>query len=315
MGRRCHTGIPASVTSFQARLIAMKYFVAEGEDRRLDATVRKNLRGSFVVLGDGVTHYELSGLEHGPLVILVGGLTIPLFYWDAVAERLHKYGLRTLTYSFYGRGYSDRVYLRYDEPLFLRQLSELIDALGLSGCYHIVGSSMGALVAMGHVRRFPQSVATLTIAGPAGLAEKPLLLRLLLSSDRRALFIAWNFGRRWLAGHEKHNLGDTTRAPELAAMVRDSQQYEGSLHAIIDTIQNFPLFDRTGLYHAIGALTLPILLIWGRDDGITPIAKLGAAEAMLAPQQTHVLECGHMVPFERAAATADAITGMVKSHV
>jgi pimeloyl-ACP methyl ester carboxylesterase len=315
MGCCCHTGFPPFVAPSPARLIVMEYFVAEGEDLRLDATARKNLRGRFVALNEGVTHYELRGPEDGPLVVLVGGLTIPLFYWDAVADRLHEQGLRTLTYSFYGRGYSDRLAVCYDEALFLGQIAELIDALGLSSeQHHIVGSSMGALVAMGHVSRFPKSVATVTIAGPAGLAEKPLPLRLLLSGDRRARFIARMFGRRWLARHEKHNLGDTTRARELAAMLRDSQQYHGSLHAIIDTIQNFPLFGRTSLYHAIGALGLPTLLIWGRDDCITPITKIGAAEAMLSPQQTHVLECGHMVPFERAVATADAIAAMVNRH-
>ncbi|MQB34290.1 alpha/beta fold hydrolase [Rhizobium rhizogenes] len=293
----------------------MKYFIADGEGLQIDAISRKNLRGSFVALGDGVTHYELSGPEQGPLAILVGGLTIPLFYWDAVASRLHEQGLRTLTYSFYGRGYSDRVTLRYDEALFLRQLAELIDALGLSGPHHIVGSSMGALVAMGHISRFPKAAATLAIAGPAGLAKKPLPLRLLLSGDRQALFIARKFGRHWLASHEKHNLGDTTRSQELAAMLRDSQQYQGSLHAIIDTIQNFPLFGRTALYRAIGALALPTLLIWGREDRVTPISKIGAAESMLMPQQTHVLECGHMVPFERASATADAIGAMVCRYV
>ena len=38
----------------------MKYFVASHEDRRLDATTRRTLPGSFVDLSDGVTHYELT---------------------------------------------------------------------------------------------------------------------------------------------------------------------------------------------------------------------------------------------------------------
>jgi pimeloyl-ACP methyl ester carboxylesterase len=109
----------------------MKYFVAAGEDRRLDAASRQHLRGDFVKLSDGITHYELRGPEDGEAAVLVGGLTIPLFYWDDVAPRLHRRSLRTLTYSAYGRGYSDRVSTRYDEALFVRQLRELTEALKL----------------------------------------------------------------------------------------------------------------------------------------------------------------------------------------
>ncbi|MDT5069703.1 MAG: hypothetical protein QOK02_5858, partial [Mycobacterium sp.] len=61
----------------------MKYFTVSSESRRLDDLTRRQLRGSFIELSDGVTHYELRGPEEGALVVLVPGLTIPLFYWDA----------------------------------------------------------------------------------------------------------------------------------------------------------------------------------------------------------------------------------------
>jgi hypothetical protein len=56
----------------------MKYFVAAGEDRRLDAATRGRLRGSYIQLSDGITHYELTGPDGGDVVVLAGGLTILL---------------------------------------------------------------------------------------------------------------------------------------------------------------------------------------------------------------------------------------------
>ncbi|MFI9832759.1 alpha/beta fold hydrolase [Streptomyces sp. NPDC051913] len=134
----------------------MKYFVAQGEDRRLTVESRQALRGSFVELSDGVTHYELKGPEDGEMVVMAGGLTIPLFYWDGLVTELNARGLRTLTCSAYGRGYSDRVRARYDETLFARQLTELTERLGLTTRpLHLVGTSMGALVAMTYARPAP----------------------------------------------------------------------------------------------------------------------------------------------------------------
>ena len=49
----------------------MKYFTVAGEDRRLDSATRNGLRGSFIELSDGITHYELRGPTDAPLVILV----------------------------------------------------------------------------------------------------------------------------------------------------------------------------------------------------------------------------------------------------
>ncbi|MFF4806589.1 alpha/beta hydrolase, partial [Streptomyces sp. NPDC001351] len=50
----------------------MKYFVAPGEDRKLTADSRGALRGSFIELSDGVTHYELTGPEDGEVVLMAG---------------------------------------------------------------------------------------------------------------------------------------------------------------------------------------------------------------------------------------------------
>ncbi|WP_103343228.1 alpha/beta fold hydrolase [Amycolatopsis sp. CA-126428] len=292
----------------------MKYFVASDEDRRLDAATRRTLRGGFVALSDGVTHYELTGPAHGALAVLVGGITIPLSYWDGFAARLHARGLRTLTCSAYGRGYSDRIEGPYDEALFVRQANELTTALGLTGPHHVVGTSMGALVAMAYANRYPEAVATLTVVGPAGLGERPRPQRL-LRNDVVAGIVARRFGRKLLEGHLGHNVRDPDLSAELVAMVRDAYRYEGSLYAFFRTLQDFPLYAREELFRRTGTLGLPVLLLWGDDDQVTPITHLGTVTALLHPRQTHVLTaCGHMAPYERPDDAGDLLASFAVPH-
>jgi pimeloyl-ACP methyl ester carboxylesterase len=285
----------------------MRYFVASDEDRRLDAAARRTLRGSFVALSDGVTHYELAGPEDGALVLLVGGITIPLSYWDRTAERLHARGLRTLACSGYGRGGSDRIDGPYDEALFVRQLAELASALDLTPPWHVAGTSMGALVAMAYANRYPEHTATLAVVGPAGLSARPAAQRL-LRNDFVAGFVARRFGRGLLEGHLGHNVRDPGLSAELVAMVRDAYRFEGSLHAFFRTLRDFPLYERQELFRRTGDLGLPALLVWGDEDQVTPITQLDAVRGLLRPQQTHVIpQCGHMAPFERPHDVGDLL--------
>ncbi|MFJ9249602.1 alpha/beta fold hydrolase [Streptomyces sp. NPDC101776] len=292
----------------------MRYFVATDEDRRLDPVSRQSLRGSFIELSVGVTHYELAGPEAGDVVLLAGSLTVPLFYWDRLAAELQARGLRTLACSAYGRGYSDRVRATYDETLFVRQLFELKDRLGIRQPVHLVGTSIGGLVAMRYAARYRESLMTLTIAGPAGLIPKKVPTHRLFTSDLLTGVIARRFGRRLLEGHLGHNVRDPQRQAELTAMVLDAYRYEGSLYAFFDTLQHVPLSGRAELFGRAGELGIPTLLLWGADDNVTPIDQLDTARALLKPQQCHVIDCGRMAPYERPREVAEHIVSFTAAH-
>ena len=290
----------------------MRYFVAEGEDRRLDEEARESVRGQFVRLSDGVTHYELKGREGGDLVLLVGGLTIPLNYWDGLVPLLNASGLRTLAFSGYGRGLSDRVHA-YSEALFVRQVDELVSKLGVTSRQHVVGSSMGALLAMSYAKQRRDAVSTLTLVGPAGLARATFRRERLLIGDFIARMIAQRFGRRILEGHLRHNVRDPQHLAELTTMIRAAFRFEGSLHALFDTLQHVRLFARSELYRQTGALGIPTLLLWGMDDEVTPIRHFAEAQALLRPLECHAIrECGHMVPFEKPGEVADRLVSFVQ---
>lgn len=291
----------------------MRPFTARGETRRLDDQTRSAARGHYVACSAGVTHYELTGPDGGDLVLLVGGLTIPLYYWDALVEQLHGLGFRTLTCSGYGRGYSDRVTATYDEALFVRQLADLIAAIDVRPT-HVMGSSMGALVAMGFALEFPGPLTSVTIIGPSGMQPRKPPFTALLKVPVLGVALGAAFGSRLLERHLKHNVRDPEQADELARMVKDGYTIERSIYALCATVTDFALTGRHELYRTMGSNGLPVLLLWGDDDEVTPISGLDSALELLRPTRVEVVRgCGHMVAYENPHFTADVFAEFVSS--
>jgi len=290
----------------------MRYFVARGESRPLDAAARAGQRGSFATLSDGVTHYELAGPRDGALVVFVPGLTIPLGFWDAAVGRLHDQGLRTLTYSGYGRGYSDRLQVSYERALFVRQLGELIAFAG-GPPVHLVGTSMGALVALAYARQPTSRLASLTLCGPAGLGTRANPLARL--PQPIAPLVGRYALRRQLLKHLAHNVRSTRDAERLHELVLDGFRFEGSMYALLSTLMRFPLTRQRELFDATAAALPPTLLLWGSEDEVTPADAYPQAKALLRPVRDQLIEqCGHMAPFERSAEFADHLASFTTEH-
>ncbi|WP_206509548.1 alpha/beta hydrolase [Rhodococcus sp. BGS-1C] len=293
----------------------MKYFVHRAEDLEFDADAGGELRGSFAALSAGVTHFELGGPATGELVVLVPGLTVPLLYWDGVARELHDRGFRTLSYSAYGRGYSERSRSEYDEAMFVRQLDDLLSYVNIGGRPHLVGTSMGALIAMAYAADRPEAVSSLSLIGPAGMSTKAALQQKALSVDMLAKLVAQRFGRKILLGHLGHNVLDPALVEPLTKMVVDCFRYEGSMYAFFSTLQNYPLTGRTELFRRIGQTATPTLLAWGSEDAVTPVSGFGQASALLRPAMAEVIgDCGHMAPYERPARTAELLATFIDNE-
>jgi len=119
------------------------YYIFDHEDNELNEDGRAKLGGTYIKLSDGITHYKLEGPDNGKVVVLVHGGTVPIWTWDKQVQALNNAGFRTLSYDKYGRGYSDRPDVTYDQDLYKRQLLELLDKLALTEPFDLVGLSLG----------------------------------------------------------------------------------------------------------------------------------------------------------------------------
>jgi pimeloyl-ACP methyl ester carboxylesterase len=289
----------------------MRYFVARRETRQLGPAARSGQRGGFAALSDGLTHYELSGPDGGALVVFVPGMTIPLDFWDAIVGTLHERGFRTLTYTAYGRGYSDRVRTTYDRALFVRQLDDLLRAVG-GAEIHLVASSMGALVSLEYARKPGATVASLTLSGPGGLKRERNPASRLPSRGPIAPFVGKYLLRRNLLRHITHNVRTDEDVARLRSLVLEGFQFEGSMYALLSTVMNFPLSEQEALFDATTANLPPTMLLWGVEDQVTPASDYQRAVELLRPVKAELIaDCGHMASFERPREFAALLTAFV----
>jgi pimeloyl-ACP methyl ester carboxylesterase len=112
---------------------------------------------------NGVKHHYLQKGE-GNDVVLIHGLGGNMSFWYAnktlVALKQH---FRVTVYDIRGHGYSQFMKTGYTSLDLARDLSGLMDAVGLDRAF-LVGHSLGGLVALHTARLFPEKVSGLILA-------------------------------------------------------------------------------------------------------------------------------------------------------
>jgi pimeloyl-ACP methyl ester carboxylesterase len=278
---------------------AAAYYAARNpEDEALDAEARAGAPGGFVDLADGRTHFVLEGPEAGMRVVLVHGFSVPLYIWDSTAAALTGAGHRVLRYDLFGRGYSDRPRVRYDADLFDRQLTGLLDSLGWHDPVHVVGLSMGGLVAATVAGRHPARVRSLTLIAPAadprsavhGLLKVPLLGR-------------WVWQTEVVPDLADGQLGDFAepdRWPGWPDRYRAQMRYRGFGRALLSTLREAEGVSTDSVYAQAARAGVPVLLIWGTGDRVVPFANSeGVRRALPDARFVPVERAGHLPHMER----------------
>src|SRR4029077_2473629 len=128
---------------------------------------RRTTPGQFVRLGDGYTHYEISGPSTGHLVVLAAGFSVPYYIWDPTFKALTNGGFRVLRYDYYGRGFSDRPDVPYTQAFYVRQLADLLDSLHIADPVDLIGLSLGGGVITTFADTFPDRVRSIIYIAPS----------------------------------------------------------------------------------------------------------------------------------------------------
>jgi pimeloyl-ACP methyl ester carboxylesterase len=250
----------------------------------------------YAVTIDGIesVRYEIG--EGAPLVYFHGGGTYHGFGW--ARELADRFRLILPYHPNFGE--SGDADFRSIEA-YADHYARLFAAIGLAR-FHLVGASMGGLLAATYAAQHGDQVARLVLVSPAGLSNPaapmpdfaaipPDELPGLFVTDRDFIAPYWprHPGPDWLA----------LRAREAGASMRargEDGQTENRLRA------------------RLPALTMPVLLLWGTADRILPCpllddwrAALPAARSLVIPDGSHLL----LDEFAQArAATKDFLLGL-----
>jgi pimeloyl-ACP methyl ester carboxylesterase len=276
-------------------------FSYRDETKELNDLTRKDLSGSFIVLPDGVTHYELNSPEKENTAILVHGFSVPYFIYDPTFEFLTQSGFRVVRYDLFGRGFSDRPDTRYNIDLFVKQLADLLEALRFTRPVNLVGLSTGGPITATFTARFPERVNKLVLIDPIGarilalarvlkVAAMPIVGEAIISlfrSDGIVKSIASNLLDRKLVGQFQDRY--------IASM-----QFKGFKRGILSSIRNGILDSFLKTYEHVGKMDKPVLLFWGRDDPTVPFKHSRHLRAAMPNLEFHVIEnCGHIPHYEK----------------
>jgi pimeloyl-ACP methyl ester carboxylesterase len=280
-------------------LLLIPYWAFNEESKTLDDNMRRGLPGQFIKLSDGYVHYELSGPEDGPVVVLIHGISTPYFIWDDAQSALTKAGFRVLRYDLYGRGFSDRPNVTYDEQLFDRQLLELLSALKIREPADLVGSSLGGAIAVIFAARHPEKARKLLLIAPAGYPVNLPLAGRVVHLPVVGDYLTYAFGNPIMLRGFKNYFSKLDKLSAFSEKYRQQTQYTGFKRAILSTLRNFNLDNQKTAYETVGKQGRQVMLIWGREDKIIPFSNNEMIRAVIRDVDFHAFDAtGHLPHYE-----------------
>jgi pimeloyl-ACP methyl ester carboxylesterase len=275
-------------------------FALNRETLVLDDALRSAIPGTFIDLPGGRTWYELAGPVDGIPVVFINGYSIPHHLWDNNFNALAEAGFRVLRFDHFGRGWSDRPEVTFDENLFDQQILDLLNALRITGKVSLVGSSMGGIVASIFSIRHPERVNRLVLLDPAGTMDKPRWPKSLLLIPGIGEMVMYLTGDRTIPAGMAEDLLRPERYPEYVEKYLPQMKIAGFKRAILSTYRSGLLFDRRDVYERLAKMTLPILLVWGRHDATIPLATGEEVRRLMPAARWWVIEdAGHVPHYER----------------
>ena len=85
-------------------------------------------------------------VSNNEIIVLVHGFSTPHFVWDEMKEFFTNAGYTLLVYDHFGRCFSERPLVTYDQNLYVESLKGLLDHLDISQPINLIGYSMGGPV-------------------------------------------------------------------------------------------------------------------------------------------------------------------------
>jgi pimeloyl-ACP methyl ester carboxylesterase len=273
----------------------------EYESIELTNEIRESLPGKFIEISDGFVHYELEGPSNGNIVVLVHGFSSPLFVWDPTFKFLAKEGFRILRYDLFGRGYSDRPKAKYNMDLFIRQLFELVNQLGLAQQkFSLVGLSMGGGICVVLADKCPELVKKVSLIDPIGFPMGRSAFSSLLKIPGLNKLILRRLNHEKMIENQKGDFYRYSRINEYLEKYAEQMRYAGWLRAIRSTILNLPFGNLKKTYERLGGRKLPMQLFWGEHDQTIPFSNSQKIRDAVPDIKFHLIkECGHMPHYTR----------------
>jgi pimeloyl-ACP methyl ester carboxylesterase len=244
----------------------------------------------------------------GDPVVMIHGVGAWAENWREVMGPIASTGRRAIACDLPGFGQSeppgDVAHFGPRDAFYPRFIAALLDELGASSA-HLVGSSMGGAVVYTAAVSQPARIRSLTLVAGGGLGSEVAFFLRLCTLPGMALF-ARVFGRPEQARNVLRTcFYDSRRIPE--TLYEEAERYG------YPSFGEFVSALRSGV--TIGGVKPsvrdywvaqapryqgPVLVIWGRQDAVLPVAAAADAREVMPQAQIQLIDdCGHLPMIER----------------
>jgi pimeloyl-ACP methyl ester carboxylesterase len=239
------------------------------------------------IRGNRIHYYEGGS---GAPVVLVHGLGSRAEDWANLMPQLKQAGFHVYAIDLLGYGRSARpADARYSIPEEAQYVEDFIAQRGLQKV-NLVGWSMGGWVSMRVALDNPERIGRLVLCGAAGLRFAPGFTPADLEPSTvpevRHLY-------RLL-------MPQPTDIPDFVA--RDMLRKSLQLNWVVDRSARSMFTGNDLLDGRLGALQMPTLIIWGKQDHLIPVATGVALHGEIPQSVLEIYDgCGHLAPGQCAA--------------
>ena len=250
----------------------------------------------------GQVAYRHAGSEGQPLWVLLHGIGSASGSWLAQLQAAQQRGVRILAWDAPGYGQSTPV--QPDQPLardYAARLWSWLDALAC-GPVHLVGHSLGCLMASAAAQAHPERVKHLWLLAPAfgyGLADPQVRARKL----QERLDKLQTLGPAGMAAQRASAMLSSTASADQLAWV------EHTMAQVIPAgyTQASQMLAGDDLASYLTGLACPVDVACGQADRITPAQGCAELAARLGLPFHLLGEVGHACPLEAAQRVNDLL--------
>lgn len=258
----------------------------------------------FIDVGQVRIHVRERG--SGTPLVLTHGLGSRLDYWEPLASRFAEHH-RTISWDLRGFGRSDKPRGPYDIGTWAEDLAWMLDVLR-TGPVHLVGLSLGGVVAQRFALDFPTRVRSLVLVSTSSEVGPRATETWERLADRVE---SQGFRGGVLDASRSVSPACAERSPELLRELEEDTA-RNEPHAYAAAARAVSRYNWTAELRSVHA---PTLVLQGLDDRLTPPGgAVRLARALPSARLLLVPAAGHNLPRERPdlfTCTVLAFTGAV----
>ena len=261
---------------------------------------------SIAQVGEIQLDYERTGA--GEPLLLIMGMSGTALHWGEPFLTALRESFEVITYDHRGVGASSRLSGAITIAEMAQDAAGLLEALGISSA-HVLGISMGGMIAQELALEHPELIRTLTIGcsycgGPGSShIDRVAFAKLsaaMLSGDRQKAIRAG-----WEANVSEARVND---AELYASFLAIAAERSVAVPVVMAQAQAAAAHDTSA---RLGDITAPTLVIHGTEDQMLPVGNGRLIASLIPGARLEILDgIGHLFFFELPERSAD----LIRSH-